>query len=91
MKKMQGATTNESAQALQDTARFGLGIDMTSGTADEAADRALNSVARKLDKAMSVEYTVNELIAEATDITNLATIFCGAPLAMLFFDRDSLT
>ncbi|KZP09916.1 hypothetical protein FIBSPDRAFT_922456 [Athelia psychrophila] len=52
-------------------------IDMSSGTADEAADRALSSVSRKLDKNLSVEYTVNELIAEATDIANLATIFPG--------------
>ncbi|KAF7967952.1 hypothetical protein HWV62_32455 [Athelia sp. TMB] len=54
-----------------------IGIDMSSGTADEAADRALSSVSRKLDKALSVEYTVNELVAEATDITNLATIYYG--------------
>lgn len=50
---------------------------MTSGSADEAADRALAGVAIKLDKALSVEYTVNELIAEATDIVNLATIYQG--------------
>ncbi|KAF8906302.1 hypothetical protein CPB84DRAFT_1844550 [Gymnopilus junonius] len=64
---------------VNDTARFnlGIGIDMSSGTADEAADRALNSVARKLDKSLSVESTVNELIAEATDPSNLATIFHG--------------
>jgi ataxia telangiectasia mutated family protein len=55
----------------------GIGIDMASGTADEAADRALTGVARKLDKAMSVEYTVNELIAEATDPMRLATIWWG--------------
>lgn len=56
----------------------GIGIDMTSGQADEAADRALSSVARKLDKSLSLESTVLELLAEATDITNLATIFSGA-------------
>ncbi|KAJ7612476.1 hypothetical protein DFH06DRAFT_1274623 [Mycena polygramma] len=55
----------------------GIGIDMASGTADEAADRALTGVARKLDKSMSVEYTVNELIAEATDPMRLATIWWG--------------
>ncbi|KAJ6591557.1 hypothetical protein DFH09DRAFT_1137348 [Mycena vulgaris] len=55
----------------------GIGIDMASGTADEAADRALTSVARKLDKAMSVEYTVNELLAQATDPMRLATIWHG--------------
>lgn len=56
---------------------IGIGIDMTSGSADEAADRALNSVARKLDKSLSVQSTVNELIAEATDPMNLATLFTG--------------
>jgi ataxia telangiectasia mutated family protein len=50
---------------------------MSSGTADEAADRALSSVARRLDKALSVEYTVNELIAEATDPVNLAAMYQG--------------
>ncbi|KAK7025291.1 Serine/threonine-protein kinase Tel1 [Favolaschia claudopus] len=55
----------------------GIGIDMASGSADEAADRALTGVARKLDKSMSVEYTVNELLAEATDPMRLATIFYG--------------
>jgi ataxia telangiectasia mutated family protein len=72
---MQGTSVETTANA----ARFGIGIgiDMTSGTAEEAADRALTSVARKLDKSLSVEYTVNELIAEATDPVNLATIFRG--------------
>lgn len=50
---------------------------MSSGTAEEAADRALSSVSRKLDKSLSVEYTVNQLIAEATDPFNLASIFVG--------------
>jgi hypothetical protein len=54
-----------------------IGIDITSGTADEAADRALSSVARKLDKSLSVECTVNALIAEATDMVNLALIYHG--------------
>lgn len=65
----------------------GIGIDMTSGQADEAADRALSSVARKLDKSLSVESTVLELLAEATDITNLATIFYGAQFQpALYYD-----
>lgn len=50
---------------------------MASGSADEAADRALSSVTRKLDKSLSVEYTVNQLIAEATDLSNLALMFVG--------------
>ncbi|KAJ7281510.1 hypothetical protein C8J57DRAFT_1559254 [Mycena rebaudengoi] len=52
-------------------------MDDTSGTADDAAERALMSVRRKLDKSLSVEYTVNELIAEATDPMKLAAIFPG--------------
>ncbi|KAJ7247652.1 hypothetical protein B0H12DRAFT_1124902 [Mycena haematopus] len=70
----------KNVQKDADGGRFwtgGIGIDMTSGTVDEAADRALSGVARKLDKGMSVEYTVNELIAEATDPMRLATIWYG--------------
>ncbi|KAJ7180682.1 hypothetical protein C8R46DRAFT_985700 [Mycena filopes] len=63
--------------ALERFRTAGVGIDMESGSAAEAADRALSGVARKLDKAMSVEYTVNELIAEATDPMRLATIWHG--------------
>jgi ataxia telangiectasia mutated family protein len=76
VKQVQGNAT-ATAGARNDTARYGIGIDMSSGTADEAADRALSSVARKLDKTLSVEYTVNDLIAEATDVVNLATMFPG--------------
>ena len=58
---------------------------MDSGAEDEAADRALNSVARKLDKSLSVEYTVNELIAEATDEKNLALMFSGKLLVVFSY------
>jgi len=57
----------------------GVNININS-TAEEAADRALNSVLRKLDKSLSVESTVNELVAEATDQMNLATIYYGKSL-----------
>lgn len=50
---------------------------MSSGGAEEAADRALNSVKRKLDPTLSVEYQVNALIAEATDTSNVALMFAG--------------
>ncbi|KZT27904.1 hypothetical protein NEOLEDRAFT_1059985 [Neolentinus lepideus HHB14362 ss-1] len=73
IKRMQG----ESAPTFPDGTRINIGIDMLSGSADEAADRALTSVAKKLDKSLSVEYTVNDLIAQATDPVNLATIFPG--------------
>ena len=74
------AGTGETDQPTKDTHLFnptGLSIDMNSGSAEEAADRALSTVARKLDKTLSVEYTVNELVAQARDIQNLATIFAG--------------
>ena len=79
MKVKQAQTGVPTSTSVIDTNRFnlGIGIDMSSGSADEAADRALSSVARKLDKSLSVESTVNELIAEATDPMNLATIFYG--------------
>ncbi|BGO92503.1 hypothetical protein NBRC10512_000418 [Rhodotorula toruloides] len=41
------------------------------------ADRALSIVRNKLDTRLSVEYRVNELIQEATNPSNLATIFSG--------------
>ncbi|KAG9224022.1 hypothetical protein CCMSSC00406_0004362 [Pleurotus cornucopiae] len=43
----------------------------------ELADRTLSSVARKLDKSLSVEFTVNELLAEAMDPNNLGAMFVG--------------
>nr|GAT47337.1 predicted protein [Mycena chlorophos] len=54
-----------------------IGIDMGSNSAQEEADRALAGVARKLDQTMSVEYTVNELIAEATDPERLGRMWHG--------------
>jgi ataxia telangiectasia mutated family protein len=50
---------------------------MESNTADEAADRALSSVSRKLDKSLSVEYTVNQLVADAMDSENLSHMYSG--------------
>jgi hypothetical protein len=77
-----GAPTDPSAAG---TGRFGfgLGIDMSSDSAEEAADRALSSVARKLDKALSVEYTVNQLVTAATSTTNLSLIFPGSLLQVV--------
>lgn len=41
------------------------------------ADRALSIVAKKLSAGLSVEATVNELIRQATDVDNLAVLYCG--------------
>ena len=41
------------------------------------ADRALAIVEKKLSKTLSTAATVNELIQQATDEKNLATLFCG--------------
>ncbi len=47
------------------------------------ADRALLIVRGKLQGGLSVEYRVNQLIMEATDQNNLASIFCGESLFRL--------
>ena len=66
------------------------GFDMSGGLADEAADRALSTVMRKLDKTLSVQFTVNELISEATDVANLARMFSGM-LSLCFHRRAKVT
>lgn len=43
----------------------------------DEADRALSVVEKKLSSFLSVEATVNELIQQASDETNLALLFCG--------------
>ncbi|KAG5647810.1 hypothetical protein DXG03_007732 [Asterophora parasitica] len=75
IKRVQGGAS----ASTTNTARPGIdiGIDMSSGSAEEAADRALSSVARKLDKSLSVQTVVNQLVTEATDTRNLAQIFHG--------------
>ncbi|THH32523.1 hypothetical protein EUX98_g1663 [Antrodiella citrinella] len=82
IKVMRVQGTGETVQPLtghltEEAVRYAFGIDMRSTLADEHADRALNAVSRKLDKSMTVEYTVNELIAEATDIRNVSNMFAG--------------
>lgn len=64
---------------------------MESNTADEAADRALSSVSRKLDKSLSVEYTVNQLVADAMDSVNLSHMYSGKPTSDFVRDRKLTT
>ncbi|PWZ01140.1 hypothetical protein BCV70DRAFT_90358 [Testicularia cyperi] len=52
------------------------------GTAELSADRAITSVISKLSSSLSVEYTVNDLIQQATDAGNLASIFHGWQAAL---------
>lgn len=54
-----------------------MGLDILDESTNQDAERALSAVARKLDKGLSVEYVVNELIAEATDPHGLANMFTG--------------
>lgn len=51
--------------------------DLIRDSTDEDADRALTSVRIKLDKSLSIEYTVNDLIQQARDPANLGSIFVG--------------
>ena len=87
IKKIQDSTNEPVGRVSRENSRFGLPGQhdpaAPSAPVNEAADRALNSVARKLDKSLSVEYTVNELMAEATDVVNLATIYHGTSMSTL--------
>lgn len=77
--------------AVLDPLRLGIGIDMESNTADEAADRALSSVSRKLDKSLSVEYTVNQLVADAMDSVNLSHMYSGKAASNFMRNRKLTT
>lgn len=76
---------NRAAEAGQETNVTGTSDGTVGGAGgrrkdiDESAEasRALNVVAKKLGKGMSVEATVNQLIRQATDERNLAVLFCG--------------
>ncbi|KAG9022569.1 Serine/threonine-protein kinase tel1, partial [Tulasnella sp. UAMH 9824] len=48
---------------------------MEADTVEKLAERALASVARKLDKSLSVSHDVQELISQATDPNNLGKIY----------------
>ncbi|BGP41354.1 Serine/threonine-protein kinase tel1 [Rhodotorula kratochvilovae] len=61
-KRIQGSSEND-AHALDEL--------------PDDADRALSIVRSKLDDRLSVQYTVNQLIQEATNPSNLARIFSG--------------
>jgi serine-protein kinase ATM len=65
-----------------------VGIDIESSPAHESAHRALASVSRKLDKKLSIEYTVNELIVTARDEMNLANLFVGESLSCILSVSD---
>lgn len=69
-------------QDAQDTGRNDIADDEEASSKrkeQEAgeADRALGVVEKKLSKTMSTAATVNELIQQATDERNLATLFAG--------------
>lgn len=53
------------------------GVEILDDSTNPDAERVLFTVSRKLEKTLSVEYVVNELIAEATDSFNLANMFMG--------------
>lgn len=55
------------------------------------ADRALGIIRAKLDDRLSVEYTVNKLIQEATEVTHLARIFSGESVSLPTGDSGPAT
>ncbi|KAM0752988.1 hypothetical protein T439DRAFT_354453 [Meredithblackwellia eburnea MCA 4105] len=71
------AISMEMAAKVQDSGSLeGVGITGEKEVPGEA-DRALGIVREKLGKTLSVEYTVNQLIQEATDPGNLGALFYG--------------
>ncbi|EMC97804.1 hypothetical protein BAUCODRAFT_31809 [Baudoinia panamericana UAMH 10762] len=68
-------------QDAQETGRNGIGVDVPSSERKEhgaaEGDRALGIVETKLSTTLSTAATVNELIQQASDEKNLATLFCG--------------
>ena len=85
LKRTQNDDRKPANTAAAANANLGIGIwiDHDSGNAEEAADRALSAVARKLDKTLSVEYAVNDLVAEATDPVNLSAMYSGTSVPHL--------
>ncbi|KAL8276961.1 hypothetical protein RQP46_010596 [Phenoliferia psychrophenolica] len=71
------AVSVEMAKKVQDSE----GVDEAALTSlrelPDDADRALSIVRGKLDKSLSVQYTVNQLIVQATDPVALAMIYSG--------------
>ncbi|KAK4047357.1 Serine/threonine-protein kinase tel1 [Microbotryomycetes sp. JL221] len=65
------------AKKVQETADEGEPNNNTVDEVPDDADRAFAAVRSKLDNQLSVEYTVNQLIQEATDIGHLARIYFG--------------
>lgn len=66
--------------------------DGEAGALDELpddADRALSIIRGKLDDRLSIQYTVNQLIQEATNHSNLARIFSGAPFCLIDLHRST--
>lgn len=73
----ESAVTEPAAEPATTVVHGTMEINLSSGVADEAADRALSGVAKKLSKTLSVASTVSGLIAEARDPANLGVIFPG--------------
>ncbi|KIP03419.1 hypothetical protein PHLGIDRAFT_77596 [Phlebiopsis gigantea 11061_1 CR5-6] len=77
IRRMQPGTSDANSELAFEAFKLAVGLDVSTNTAGIAATRALNSVTRKLDKNLSVEETVDTLIAEATDVANLANMYIG--------------
>lgn len=80
IKRAQSAYHETASELAVEAFKFTVGLELSAGTADEAAERALNSVTRKLDKGLNVMETVQTLISDATNDANLANMYIGEPL-----------
>ncbi|RPB23770.1 hypothetical protein L211DRAFT_786209 [Terfezia boudieri ATCC MYA-4762] len=82
LKKMQrGEGRDESEISAED-----IFVKPNQGTKDDGeAERSLEIVNKKLAGTLSVGATVNELIQQATDVKNLALLFCGEYFPSILF------
>lgn len=80
------AETLKKVQNGQGLDRFDAGIE---ALASEHVDQILAKVSEKLDKRLSVEYTVNDWNRQAMDVENLAVIFSGESHRSVFLSHSS--
>lgn len=77
-----GSITSRGCKVIGSVPAVGLSSPGRRDTASLSAERAIQTVMRKLSSTLSVQYTVNELIQTSTDEGNLSAIFHGWQAAL---------
>ena len=80
IKRAQSAYHETASDLAVEAFKFTVGLELSAGTAEEAAERALSSVTRKLDKNLDIKETIQALLSDATNDANLANMYIGKSL-----------